>query len=96
MTDKPKMAIPPTAPPGIETDEKGNPIPLKDRTQEHQAKARAATARGTPDDAEDKDPEGELENPAPMQEGHPTQDKPKHHDLQGQQGGQKGGAREPI
>ena len=99
MTDskKTKMAIPSTAMPGVETDGKGNYIPLEKRTEEDQAKVQAAIARATsPDEAVNKNPDGELENPAPMPEGYPSQDKPKHHDLQGQQGGQKGGAREPI
>jgi hypothetical protein len=72
-------------------------ISLEKRTQEDQARVKAAIARASrPDDSDNKDPDGEAENPAPMQEGHRSQDKPKHHDLQGQQGGQKGGAKEPI
>ena len=45
-------------------------------------------------DGSDKDPEGELENPAPFPPSRPATDKPRHHDLEGQQGGQKGGGRE--
>jgi hypothetical protein len=52
--------------------------------------ARAAA----PDSSENKDPNGEYENPAPL-ENRARGPKPAHHDLQGQQGGQKGGSREP-
>jgi hypothetical protein len=93
---KAKMAIPANAVPGVETDGKGNTIPLEERTEEDQQKVRKVIADAAkPDEAEDKNPDGEFQNPAPMPEGHPSQNKPLHHDLQGNQGGQKGGAREP-
>ena len=93
---KAKMAIPPHAMPGVETDGQGNYIPLEQRTEVDQAKGRKVIAgAAAPDDAEDKNPDGELQNPAPMEQNHRSQDKPQHHDLQGNQGGQKGGAREP-
>ena len=38
---RPRMAIPPEAPPGIEQDEKGNLIPFEQRTKDDQEKARA-------------------------------------------------------
>jgi hypothetical protein len=96
MTEVKKMAIPPTTAPGVETDGMGNYIPLEKRTEEDQAKVKAAIVRATaPDEARNKDPNGECENPAPFEEGQLSQNKPKHHDLQGQQGGQKGGSREP-
>jgi hypothetical protein len=48
----------------------------------------------TPDSTTDKDPNGEYENPAPL-ENRSRAPKPAHHDLQGNQGGQRGGSREP-
>jgi hypothetical protein len=41
-TNKFKMKPKPGSPPGLETDGKGNVIPLEQRTQEDQAKAKAA------------------------------------------------------
>ena len=38
---RPRMAIPPEAPPGIEQDEKGNLIPFEQRTEDEQEKVRA-------------------------------------------------------
>ena len=48
----------------------------------------------TPDSSENKDPNGEYENPSPLEDNQ-RGPKPKHHDLQGNQGGQRGGSREP-
>jgi hypothetical protein len=45
---------------------------------------------------DNKDPNGELEHPAPLEQGQPTAPRPKHNDLEGQQGGQEGGGREPL
>jgi len=39
---RPRMAVPPSAPPGIEQDEKGNLIPFEKRTRDDQEKARGA------------------------------------------------------
>ena len=91
---KAKMAIPPHAMPGVETDGEGNYIPFEQRTEGAQAKVRQVIADAA-DAAEDKNPDGEFQTPAPMEQNHRSQDKPQHHDLQGNQGGQKGGAREP-
>ncbi len=44
MTDKPRMAPQPEAPPGLEQDGKGNPIPFDKRTEEDKAKVREAIA----------------------------------------------------
>jgi hypothetical protein len=38
---RPRMAIPPEAPPGVEQDGKGNLIPFEQRTEDDQEKARA-------------------------------------------------------
>ena len=38
---KPRMAVPPEAPPGIEQDGKGNLIPFEKRTRDDQERARA-------------------------------------------------------
>jgi hypothetical protein len=38
-----KMAVPPEAPPGIELDNKGNPIPLDQRTKNDREKAAGKT-----------------------------------------------------
>jgi hypothetical protein len=54
----------------------------------------AIARTAAPDSAEDKDPNGEYETPSPLEHPHSTP-KPAHHDLQGHQGGQKGGSREP-
>src|ERR1700744_914937 len=56
-----KMRPAPGAPPGIELDGKGNVIPLEQRTKGDQEKARDAAAHGSI-----KNPEQELEHPAPM------------------------------
>jgi hypothetical protein len=74
-TGKFKMKPKPGSPPGLETDGKGNTIPLAERTEDDQAKARAAGE----DEVSMKDPEQEAEHPAPMP-----------HSQQGQ-GGNKGG-----
>ena len=81
-TAKGKMHVNPGSPPGIEVDSKGNPIPLSQRTEQDQAVAIAAGSI--------KNPESELEHPAPM----PRQQQgqggtPKQNDLAGQQGGQR-------
>lgn len=44
MTDKPRMAPNPGAPPGLEQDGKGNPIPFEKRTEEDQEKLRRVIA----------------------------------------------------
>jgi hypothetical protein len=82
---KTKMAIPPTAMPDVETDGQGNYIPLEKRTEEDQARVKAVIARASrPGDSDNKNPDGELQNPATMPQGHRAQDKPQHHDLHGQ------------
>jgi len=97
MTELKKMAIAPNAAPGVETDGKGNYIPLEKRTKEDQAMVKAAIARdATPDEALNKDPNSEFESPGSFEEGQKSRNRPKHFDLQGQQGGQKGGSREPL
>ena len=45
------------SPPGIELDGHGNVIPLAERTEDDQERARGGSV---------KNPEGEAENPAPM------------------------------
>ena len=57
-----KMRIQPGSPPGIELDGKGHVIPLAERTEEDRQKALAAGER----DGSIKNPEQELEHPAPM------------------------------
>ena len=77
-----RMRPVPDAPPGLELDGKGNVIPLAQRTQEGQEKARAASQ------ASIKNPEQEAEAPAPM----PRQQQgrsPRDEDPQGQQGSTK-------
>ena len=44
MTDKPRMAPQPEAPPGLEQDGKGNPIPFEKRTEEDKEKVRHTVA----------------------------------------------------
>lgn len=44
MTDKPRMAPHPDAPPGLEQDGKGNVIPFEKRTEEDQEKVRRVIA----------------------------------------------------
>lgn len=93
---KAKMAVPRDTLPGTETDGQGNFIPLKDRTQEDQAKVAGVIARAVaPDDTGAKNPEGELQNPAPIPDGQRSGGPKERGDLQGQQGGQRGGSREP-
>lgn len=41
---RPRMAIPPQAPPGIEQDAKGNLIPVSQRTEEDRERARGGGA----------------------------------------------------
>jgi hypothetical protein len=55
-----KMRPAPGAPPGLEQDGKGNIIPLDQRTEEDQEKARTASQASV------KNPEREAENPASM------------------------------
>jgi hypothetical protein len=42
---RPRMAIPPEAPPGIEQDAKGNLIPFAQRTEEDRERARGGGAK---------------------------------------------------
>ena len=51
-----KMQPKPGSPPGLETDGKGNVIPLAERTEEDREAAGGSV----------KDPEGDAENPASM------------------------------
>jgi hypothetical protein len=81
-----KMKPQPGSPPGLETDGKGNIIPFAQRTEDDQAKAKAA-ARGK-DGASVKDPEQELEHPAAMPRSQQGQGgKKRDNDPSGQQGG---------
>ena len=57
LMPKGKMHPRPDSPPGMETDGKGNVIPLAERTREDQEKARAASI---------KNPNNEATDPAPM------------------------------
>jgi hypothetical protein len=76
-----KMRPAADAPPGLEQDSKGNIIPLEQRTEEDQEKARAASQ------ATIKDPEREAENPASMPASQQGQrGSPVDHDPGGQQG----------
>ena len=70
------------APPGLELDGHGNPIPLEKRTPEDQEKARAASTMSV------KNPEQEAQNPAPMPRAQQGQGgSPPDSDPQGHQGG---------
>jgi hypothetical protein len=76
-----KMRPKPGSPPGLETDGKGNVIPLAERTKDDQEKAKAASSV--------KNPNGEAQNPSPMQRDQQGQGgKGVDRDPQGQQGGQ--------
>jgi hypothetical protein len=76
-----KMRPAADAPPGLEQDSGGNIIPLEQRTEEDQEKARAASQ------ATIKDPEREAENPAPMPASQQGQGgSPVDHDPEGQHG----------
>jgi hypothetical protein len=82
---KAKMQPRADAPPGLETDGKGNVIPLDQRTPEDQAKA---VGQGLTDQSV-KNPENEAEDPAPMPRDQQGQGgTPKKNDPAGQQGGQ--------
>ena len=79
-----RMRPRPGSQPGIETDGKGNVIPLAERTAEDRAAALAAGER----DASIKNPEEELEHPAPMPKNQQGEGgKVKDSDPEGQQGG---------
>jgi hypothetical protein len=81
---KAKMAPRADSPPGLETDGHGNVIPLEQRTQEDQDKARGAAAY----DGTGKNPENQAGDPAPMPRATQGQGgKPVDRDLAGQQGG---------
>jgi hypothetical protein len=83
---KAKMKPRAEAPEGLETDGKGNVIPLDQRTPEDQARA---AGQGL------KNPDHEAEVPAPMpnsKTGSPQRE--ANDDPAGQQGGQRGGGRD--
>jgi len=85
-TSKFKMKPQPGSPPGLETDGKGNIIPLAQRTEDDQAKARAAGE----DEVSMKDPEQEAEHPAPMPKSQQGQGgKKRDTDPAGRQGGNR-------
>ena len=63
---KAKMAPHADAPPGLEQDQLGNPIPFEDRTEEDKEKTQESLADKMHEDASVKNPEHETENPAPM------------------------------
>jgi hypothetical protein len=66
------------APPGLETDGKGNVIPFAQRTREDKEKAAAAST---------KDPDGDARAPASMPRAQQGQGKtPRQDDPAGQQG----------
>lgn len=96
---KARMAVPRGTLPGTEVDAKGHYIPLQERTEDDQAKVRDLIADALrPDDASDKNPNGEFQNPAPIPDGMRSggqKGNQQHHDLQGHQGGQRGGSHEP-
>jgi hypothetical protein len=74
------------APEGLETDGKGNVIPLDRRTPEDQAKAAGQSL---------KNPDHEAENPAPMPAGsRGSPQRPVNDDPAGQQGGTEGHGRD--
>jgi hypothetical protein len=50
MTDKPRMAPNPDAPPGLEQDGKGNVIPFNRRTEDDKEKVRRMIAVAIKDD----------------------------------------------
>lgn len=61
MTDKPKMAPSSDAPPGIETDDKGNTIPFDQRTEDDKKKTQQGSLEnihGKPQPLDD-DPAGQ-------------------------------------
>ena len=73
---KAKMQPQPDAPPGLETDGKGNVIPLAQRTEEDREKAAAA-----------KDPDGDARAPASMPKEQQGKGGTSHHgDPAGKQG----------
>jgi hypothetical protein len=79
-----KMRTQAGSPPGIELDGEGNVIPLAERTAEDRAAAIAAGER----DSSIKNPEQELEHPAPMPHDQQGQGgKKEDRDPEGQQGG---------
>lgn len=85
MSDKPRMAPQPDAPPGLEQDGKGHPIPFHRRTRDDQEKVREAVADAM--HAGTKNPDQEAEIPAPSPDhirGEPGSDDPEGH-----QGGQR-------
>jgi len=85
---KPKMAPQKDAPPGLEQDSLGNPIPFEERTEDDKEKVIENLAGKMHGGASIKNPEGEAENPAPMPKAdqRPSSGKPYPHDPEGQQG----------
>ena len=82
------------APEGLETDGKGNVIPLDQRLPEDQVKA---VGQGLEDQSLEgvKNPDHEAETPAPMPNGATgSPRRPANDDPAGQQGGQRGGGRD--
>lgn len=56
MTDKPRMAPNPEAPPGLEQDGKGNVIPFQKRTEDDKEKVRRVIADAIKEDDGGKSP----------------------------------------
>lgn len=86
------------APPGLETDGKGNAIPFAERTADNQEKAQNALRDRMHSAGSVKDPENEAAAPGampPSQQGQGPEHKPIH-DLEGQQGGTHGGGHEAV
>ncbi|HEY4275238.1 MAG TPA: hypothetical protein VGM68_07125 [Rhizomicrobium sp.] len=82
---KPKMAVPPQTPPGLEVDEHGHPIPFDKRTEGDKEKVRAHIAAELHGSV--KNPEGEAQTPSPVPRELPGTAKPHPKDPEGQQGG---------
>lgn len=79
------------APEGLETDGKGNVIPLDERLPEDQARAAGKAL----EDKSVKNPDHEAEVPSPMPNGATgSPHRPVNDDPAGQQGGQRGGGRD--
>lgn len=75
---KARMQPKPDAPPGLETDGKGNVIPFDQRTRDDREAARSSL----------KDPEGDAKAPASMPREQQGQGgPPRPHDPAGRQGG---------
>jgi len=93
---KPKMAPSPDAPPGLEQDNKGRPIPFEKRTEDDKEKVVETIAAGLHGShtGNVKNPEHEAENLAPMpqadQQGRTRHIKPID-EPEGQQGSTRPG-----